>query len=77
MEYFSEGGSPDPVAEYVYVTEPVPEGYTDIKVTEIVAADNIHAYIMETASNLEAGTFFTRIFLATLTGATDVLGKRS
>ncbi len=59
------------------VTEPVPEGCTDLKVTEILAVDNVHAYFMETASNLEAGTFFPRLFLTTLTGATDVLGKPS
>ncbi len=65
------------MGEYVYVTEPVPEGYTDLKVTEILAVDNTHAYFMETASNVEEGTFFTRLFLTTLTGATNVLGKPS
>ncbi len=63
----------------MYVTEPIPEGYTELRVTEMTAINNTHAYIMETASNLETGTFFTRLFVATLTGtgATNVLGKTS
>ncbi len=70
------------MAEYVYVTEPVPEGYTEVRVLEILAVNNTHAYFMETAGNPEEEEsgeepFFTRLFLATLTGtgATDVLGK--
>ncbi len=72
----------------MYVTEAVPEGYTEIRVTEILMINNTHGYVMETASvqsashgddfYISTGNFFTRLFVATVTGSTtDVLGKRS
>ncbi len=61
--------------EFLYMVEPIPKGYTENRVTEMTRINETHFLVMETASNTETGSFFTRLFASKVEGATDVFGE--
>ncbi len=73
MTFYSE---PTTQAEYVYMLDAVPEGFTHNGLVEVQAVNDTHLLVMERAWNLEGERrFLVKLYIFSVTGATDVLGE--